>query len=125
MAPLRLDTVLKLNDGRTIPQLGLGVYQSRGRACVAGCAEALRLGYRHIDTAQLYANEAEVGQAVRDEAHAKRDDVFVTTKVGPPFTLFVKRDQLTRPADLGQQPRLRRGAALPRQEPGRLGPRLL
>lgn len=82
MAPLRLDTILKLNDGRTIPQLGLGVYQSRGAGGKAAIAEAIRVGYRHIDTAQFYHNEEEVGSAVREEKYAKREDVFVTTKVG-------------------------------------------
>jgi diketogulonate reductase-like aldo/keto reductase len=63
-----------------IPRLGFGVYQSSTAQCVASCAAALKVGYRHIDTAQFYGNEAEVGAAVR-QSGLQRSDVFVTTKV--------------------------------------------
>ena len=72
---------LTLNDGRRIPQLGLGVWQApRGQVTRAAVSAALRLGYRHIDTARIYGNEADVGAAVRDSGIA-RAEVFVTTKL--------------------------------------------
>lgn len=66
--------------GARIPALGYGTWRLSGAEAFAGVTEALRVGYRHIDTAQLYANEAEVGQALR-ESEVPRDDVWVTTKV--------------------------------------------
>lgn len=63
-----------------IPRIGLGVYESSISRCAQSCLTALNAGYRHIDTAQFYANEAEVGRAVR-ESGLKRSDVFVTTKI--------------------------------------------
>jgi diketogulonate reductase-like aldo/keto reductase len=72
---------LTLNDGRRIPQLGLGVWQApRGQVTRAAVSAALRLGYRHIDTARIYGNEADVGATVRDNGIA-RVEVFVTTKL--------------------------------------------
>jgi diketogulonate reductase-like aldo/keto reductase len=67
-------------NGARIPILGLGTWDLRGRACVRQVEEALRLGYRHFDTAQSYDNEAEVGEALRNSG-LKRDEYFVTTKV--------------------------------------------
>src|SRR5271168_4924057 len=68
--------------GAKIPLLGLGTWELRGRACARIVEQALRLGYRHIDTAQLYENEREVGEGLRASG-VKRDDVFVTTKIWP------------------------------------------
>jgi diketogulonate reductase-like aldo/keto reductase len=68
------------NSSTKIPRLGFGVYQSSTSQCVQSCRNALQAGYRHIDTAQFYANEAEVGKAVRDFG-IKRSDVFLTTKI--------------------------------------------
>jgi diketogulonate reductase-like aldo/keto reductase len=68
------------NCSTKIPRLGFGVYQSSTSQCVQSCLNALQAGYRHIDTAQFYANEAEVGKAVRD-FKIKRSDVFLTTKI--------------------------------------------
>ena len=68
--------LITLNDGTKIPQLGFGVYQIEQYETYKYVSKALDVGYTHIDTAQSYANEKEVGQAVRD--HKK--DVFVTTK---------------------------------------------
>jgi 2,5-diketo-D-gluconate reductase B len=65
-----------------IPLTGLGTWDLRGRTCVRMVDEALRLGYRHIDTAEMYGNEIEVGEGLR-AANVKRDDVFITTKVWP------------------------------------------
>ncbi len=63
-----------------MPVLGLGVWQIRGKDGVAAVRHALDVGYRLIDTASMYGNETEVGQAVR-ESGVPRDEVFVTTKV--------------------------------------------
>jgi diketogulonate reductase-like aldo/keto reductase len=60
--------------------MGFGVYQSPPNLCKASCLEALRRGYRAIDTAQYYENEAQVGQAVR-ESGIPREEIFVTTKI--------------------------------------------
>lgn len=68
--------------GTQVPALGLGTWQLGGRECRAAVRQALDLGYRHLDTAQMYGNEAEVGAAIR-EAGVPRDALFVTTKVGP------------------------------------------
>lgn len=71
---------LTMNDGRTIPQLGLGVYKIPDDEAAACVRVALDAGYRHIDTAALYANEKGVGAGIR-ESGVPREDVFVTTKV--------------------------------------------
>jgi 2,5-diketo-D-gluconate reductase B len=65
-----------------IPLIGLGTWELRGRTCVRMVAEALRLGYRHLDTAELYDNEGEVGEGLRASS-VDRDEVFITTKVWP------------------------------------------
>jgi 2,5-diketo-D-gluconate reductase B len=69
-------------QGARIPLVGLGTWELRGRACARIVEQALRLGYRHIDTAEMYDNEREVGEAVRASAVA-RADVFITTKIWP------------------------------------------
>jgi 2,5-diketo-D-gluconate reductase A len=69
-----------LNDGRAIPQLGFGVYQVHPEDTVQAVATALETGYRHIDTAEMYGNEREVGEAVRGSG-LDRADVFVTSKL--------------------------------------------
>jgi diketogulonate reductase-like aldo/keto reductase len=68
--------------GARIPLLGLGTWDLRGRTCARIVEQALRLGYRHIDTAQLYENEREVGEGLRNSG-VRRDDVFITTKIWP------------------------------------------
>ena len=67
-------------NGAKIPALGLGTWELSGRTCARVVEQALRFGYRHIDTAQVYDNEREVGDGVRASG-LRRDDVFVTTKV--------------------------------------------
>ena len=75
------DTTLQLSSGARIPQVGLGVWQTpSGAATRQAVAAALEVGYRHIDTARIYGNEADVGAAVRDSGVA-REQVFVTTKL--------------------------------------------
>lgn len=71
---------LTLNNGNTIDQLGLGVYKVAQDEAVNLMREAIDVGYRRIDTAALYGNEAEVGQGIRESGIA-REDVFVTTKI--------------------------------------------
>lgn len=71
---------LRLNDGRHIPQLGFGVFQVPPEETAEAVAHALATGYRSIDTAAAYQNEAGVGDAIRDSGVA-REDVFVTTKL--------------------------------------------
>lgn len=71
---------LRMNDGRRIPQLGLGVYKIDAAETADVVVTALELGYRHVDTATLYRNERGVGEGVR-RSGLDRDDVFVTTKV--------------------------------------------
>jgi diketogulonate reductase-like aldo/keto reductase len=68
--------------GARVPLVGLGTWPLRGRACVDIVEQALRLGYRHIDTAELYENEIEVGEGLRASG-VRRDEIFVTTKIGP------------------------------------------
>ncbi|MBX9774900.1 MAG: aldo/keto reductase [Xanthobacteraceae bacterium] len=65
-----------------IPLVGLGTWDLRGRTCARIVEQALRLGYRHIDTAEMYDNEREVGEGLRASG-VSRNDVFVTTKVWP------------------------------------------
>ena len=69
-------------NGTRIPLLGLGTWELRGRTCARLVEQALRLGYRHIDTAQMYGNEREVGDGIRASG-VRRDEIFVTTKVWP------------------------------------------
>jgi 2,5-diketo-D-gluconate reductase B len=69
-------------NGATIPLIGLGTWDLRGRTCARIVEQALRLGYRHVDTAEMYDNEREVGEGLRASG-VKRNDVFVTTKVWP------------------------------------------
>ncbi len=67
-------------NGAAIPALGLGTWTLRGRQCAELVAEALRLGYRHVDSAAMYDNEAAVGEGIRASG-LPRDAVFLTTKV--------------------------------------------
>lgn len=71
---------ITLNNGVTIPQVGYGVFQIPPQETQRGVAEAFAAGYRHIDTAAAYGNEAGVGAAIRDSGLA-REDIFITTKL--------------------------------------------
>ena len=68
--------------GARIPLIGLGTWDLRGRVCARVVEQALRLGYRHLDTAEMYDNEREVGEGLRASG-VKRNEVFVTTKIWP------------------------------------------
>lgn len=71
----------ELNNGIGIPRLGLGVFQAaRGDETYGAVREALRIGYRHLDTAAIYRNEEDVGRAIRDSG-IPRERIFVTTKL--------------------------------------------
>lgn len=71
---------LTLNNGVTLPALGFGVFQTPPDETVAAVTEALRVGYRHVDTAAAYGNEREVGEAIR-RSGVDRSELFVETKV--------------------------------------------
>ncbi|MBI4273781.1 MAG: aldo/keto reductase [Rhizobiales bacterium] len=68
------------SHGARIPQIGLGTMTLKGKVCVDAVSAALKMGYRHLDTATFYDNEREVGEGLRASG-VKRDEVFVTTKV--------------------------------------------
>jgi 2,5-diketo-D-gluconate reductase B len=68
--------------GARIPLVGLGTWELRGRQCARIVEQALRLGYRHIDTAQMYENERDVGEGLHASG-LRRDEVFLTTKIWP------------------------------------------
>ena len=75
---------IELNDGGRIPQLGFGVFKIAAEDTAAAVKAALETGYRHIDTAEMYGNEREVGQGVR-EAGVDRADVYITSKLNNGF----------------------------------------
>jgi 2,5-diketo-D-gluconate reductase A len=72
---------IMLNNGQKIPQFGFGVFQVKQEDTVQATATALQAGYRHIDTAQMYGNEKEVGKAI-SQSGLDRAEVFVTSKLG-------------------------------------------
>jgi len=81
MADVTLNTQVTLNNGRHIPVVGLGVYRAQpGESTQSAVLEALKIGYRHIDTAHIYQNEADVGAAIA-KSGIPREDIFVTTKL--------------------------------------------
>jgi len=73
-------SVLSLNTGAEIPQLGIGVFKVDDDECERVVSDALELGYRHIDTAMIYRNEGAVGRAIANSG-IPRDELFVTTKI--------------------------------------------
>ncbi|WP_242977421.1 aldo/keto reductase, partial [Fructobacillus ficulneus] len=75
-----LNETYKLANGVLLPKLGFGTWLLDDQAVVPAVKQALDLGYRHIDTAAVYGNEAGVGQAIRESSVA-REDIFVTTKI--------------------------------------------
>jgi len=82
-------------QGADVPKIGFGTWQLTGQDCVAGVAEALRAGYRHLDTARAYENEREVGQGLRESGVA-RDEVWITSKL---WTSSFTRDRALRSAE--------------------------
>ena len=73
---------IKLNNGIKMPGFGFGTWNLTGEECVEATGEALRVGYRLLDTARIYGNEREVGEAIR-KSSVPREDVFLTTKLWP------------------------------------------
>jgi diketogulonate reductase-like aldo/keto reductase len=73
---------ISLPSGGRMPIVGFGTWKLRGHQAYSGCYQALKAGYRHFDTATMYGNEAEVGQALRDSG-IDRSELFVTTKIRP------------------------------------------
>src|SRR5688572_20463459 len=71
---------LPLRSGDSIPRVGLGVWQTPREETVAAVTAALRAGYRHVDTARVYRNEPQVGEAIR-ASDVPREQIFVTTKL--------------------------------------------
>jgi 2,5-diketo-D-gluconate reductase A len=71
---------ITLNNGRSIPQLGFGVFQIEPKDTAEAVSTALQAGYRHIDTAEMYGNEREVGEAIA-KSGLDRSDIFVTSKL--------------------------------------------
>ncbi|CAI7603479.1 unnamed protein product [Penicillium glandicola] len=94
-ASFKITDLLPLpNSNVGVPRLGFGVYRSPTNQCVKSCLKALDAGYRHIDTAQFYANEAEVGEALRTTS-VPRDQIFITTKIlSPAASLEATYDKL-------------------------------
>jgi len=78
---LTITDLVSLSNGRVkMPRLGFGVYQSPASICAQSVSTALKSGYRHIDTAQYYSNEREVGEAIQGSG-IPREEIFVTTKI--------------------------------------------
>jgi 2,5-diketo-D-gluconate reductase B len=71
---------LALTGGGQMPVIGLGTWQLQGKACIEAVRDALDIGYRHIDTAAMYGNEAEIGEAIA-AAGVGREELFLTTKI--------------------------------------------
>tara|TARA_Y100001970_G_scaffold275598_1_gene377059 strand:+ start:125 stop:955 length:831 start_codon:yes stop_codon:yes gene_type:complete len=81
ISPLKISSCVILNDGNTMPIFGIGVWDSKpGKECYDAVSYALKKGYRHIDTAEMYGNEKDVGSAIADSGIA-REKIFVTTKL--------------------------------------------
>ncbi len=74
--------ILETIQGQKVPALGFGTWKLSGEDCVKGVEHALSLGYRHIDTAQGYSNEAEVGRGLKNSS-VSREDIFLVTKLRP------------------------------------------
>ena len=77
---LNITSSYKLNNGVDMPIFGLGTWKAEGSDVGASCAIAWKAGYRHIDTASLYANEKEIGDWLQ-KSGIKREEVFITSKI--------------------------------------------
>ncbi|MFX0010664.1 MAG: aldo/keto reductase [Candidatus Hermodarchaeota archaeon] len=77
---LKINSKVKLNNGVSMPILGLGTWNLRGKEASRAILWALEIGYRHIDTASMYGNEKTIGEALK-ESKIPRDEIFITTKV--------------------------------------------
>ena len=80
---LTINSTVKLSNGTAMPLLGFGTWQAKdGETAYGAVRDALKAGYRHIDTAKFYGNEESVGKAIRDSGIA-REEIWVTTKLWP------------------------------------------
>lgn len=77
---MNLQSTFQMNNGNWIPVMAMGSWDSRGDEGYQACLDALEAGYRHLDTASYYENEAQVGAAVRDSG-VPREEIFVTSKI--------------------------------------------
>ncbi|GJP39278.1 hypothetical protein CLOM_g23666 [Closterium sp. NIES-68] len=77
-----LTSPIRLANGVAVPRLALGTFKAKGGEVKEAVKAALAAGYRHIDTASIYKNEAEIGEAIRESGMA-RDEVFITSKASP------------------------------------------
>ena len=77
---MNLQSTFQMNNGNRIPVMAMGSWDSRGDEGYQACLDALEAGYRHLDTASYYENEAQVGAAVRDSG-VPREEIFVTSKI--------------------------------------------
>jgi len=93
--------VFKLNTGATIPAIGLGTWQSGPNEVRKAVCAALKAGYRHIDTALAYGNEAEVGQGIVDSG-VPRSEIFLTSKLDNPWHKRVEEGITTTLKNLGE-----------------------
>lgn len=75
-----LQSTFQMNNGNRIPVMAMGSWDSRGEEGYQACLKALKAGYRHLDTASYYENEAQVGAAVKDSG-IRREEIFVTSKI--------------------------------------------
>lgn len=92
---------LELNTKTRIPQVGLGVWQApRGDIARGAVAAALQVGYRHVDTAAIYGNEADVGRAVRESGIA-REEISSRRSSGTPIKGTTRRSRRSTPASRG------------------------
>ena len=77
---MNLQSTFQMNNGNRIPVIAMGSWDSRGDEGYQACLDALEAGYRHLDTASYYENEAQMGAAVRDSG-IPREEIFVTSKI--------------------------------------------
>jgi len=88
---------VEVKSGSNIPKIGFGTYQTGGYECYNAVRSALEVGYRHLDTAMAYENEATVGRAV-EQSDVDREDLFLTTKIKE-YPEFVEYDRLLQAAE--------------------------
>ncbi|MHA1684450.1 MAG: aldo/keto reductase [Promethearchaeota archaeon] len=77
---LKLSSTIELNNGIKMPRLGFGTFEATGKQVQIAVDHALKVGYRHVDTAYVYGNERQVGKAITG-SDVPRDDIFITTKL--------------------------------------------
>ena len=87
--------MIRLNNNIEIPQMGVGTWTLKGETAINNVCMALKTGFRHIDTAQMYENEAEVGQGIINSG-VTRKEIFLTTKVAPPTMREGENDKMTK-----------------------------